>query len=65
MKSQGILLEEMVQELTKEADALATEAKTNKMNLLGKSNVKRSKIKIRILMVCRRSLSKCKSRLIS
>ena len=45
MKSQGILLEEMVQELTKEADALATEAKTNKMNLLGKSNVKCKEIK--------------------
>ena len=35
----------MVQELTKEAGALATEAETNKMNLLVKSNVKCKEIK--------------------
>ena len=44
MTSQGILFEKMVQELTKEADTLATEAETkNKMDLLVKSNAMHSK----------------------
>ena len=44
MKTQRILFEKIVQELTKEADALATEAKTkNKMDLLVKSNAMYSK----------------------
>ena len=39
VKTQRILFEKIVQELTKEADALATEAETkNKMDLLVKSN---------------------------
>ena len=46
MKSQGYLFEKMVRELTKEADALATEAETkNKIDLLVKSNVKCKEIK--------------------
>ena len=44
VKSQGILCEKILQKLTKEADTLATEAKTkNKMDLLVKSNAMYSK----------------------
>ena len=43
LKSQGILFEKTVQELTKEGYALATEAETkNKMDLLVKSNAMHS-----------------------
>ena len=44
VKSQGILCEKILQKLTKEADTLATEAKTkNKIDLLVKSNAMYSK----------------------